>query len=622
MKIYNQIMLFAFFSIGSVAQNKETKEADKLFDSYEYVSAAKAYLSLVENGNNNAYVYEHLADSYYKIEKTTDAEKWYAETLKSAKDADIYYKYVQVLKYNEKYEEADKQMKLFVTLFPNDKRALVFKNNPNYLTILKNKEPVFELSPISVNSEFSSFGAILYGNTLYFATARKEGNKIYGWNNEPFLDLYQSTFDKQNNSYSVPVAMSELNSVYHEGPLTMNKGANTIYFSSESFNEKLFEKDKVKKLKFGQVGLYKAVKVNDKWASVTALPFNNKSYSTGNPSINASGTTLYFASNMPGSIGGTDIWKVSVNPDGTYGVPENLGEEINTASDENFPYIADDNMLYFSSNRFFGLGGFDVYSANLDTDKKPVNLGMPINSGKDDFSFYIDKENKLGYLSSNRLGKDNIYATSAICKAQILTIAKNSKTGDLISGAKVVVMDNNKSIISTQFSNDQGAFLYDGECNKKYFIVVYKDGFLTKEFSLDELQAGVVTLDAVIEPIDVVVTETEVILNPIYFENNKSSITAQGAEELDKLVYIMTQNKDLKIFVKSHTDFRGKEDYNMRLSNHRVGSTIGYIISKGISADRISGKGYGETEPKVICGDNCTEEEHALNRRSEFMIIK
>jgi hypothetical protein len=132
-----------------------------------------------------------------------------------------------VLKYNEKYDEADKQMKLFVTLFPNDKRSLVFKNNPNYLTILKTKS--HELSPLSVNSEYSSFRAILYGNTLYFATAKKR-NKIYGWNNEPFLDLYQSTFDKQNNSYSVPTAMSELNSVYHEGPLTMAKDGNTIYF--------------------------------------------------------------------------------------------------------------------------------------------------------------------------------------------------------------------------------------------------------------------------------------------------------------------------------------------------------------------------------------------------------
>jgi tetratricopeptide (TPR) repeat protein len=185
-------------------------------------------LSLVENGNNSAYVYEHLADSYYKIENTIDAEKWYAETLKSSKDADTYYKYVQVLKYNEKYDEADKQMKLFVTLFPNDKRSLVFKNNPNYLTILKQRA-TFELSPLSVNLNIlvseQSFMEI-----LYFATARKEGNKIYGWNNEPFLDLYQSTFDKQNNSYSVPTAMSELNSVYHEGPLTMAKDGNTIYF--------------------------------------------------------------------------------------------------------------------------------------------------------------------------------------------------------------------------------------------------------------------------------------------------------------------------------------------------------------------------------------------------------
>jgi outer membrane protein OmpA-like peptidoglycan-associated protein/tetratricopeptide (TPR) repeat protein len=622
MKIYSQIILFVLFSIVGTAQNKETKEADQLFDRYEYGGAAEAYLSLIENGNKSDYIYQQLAESYFKIENTTEAEKWYALTLKSAKEIETFYRYIEVLKYNGKYTEANEQMNSFVSLYPNDVRSIAFKSNPDYLTMLKSKEALFQLNKININSEYSSFGAVRYDGTLYFASAKKDGNKIYGWNEEPFLDLYQSSFNKQDNTYSTPVSISELNSAYHEGPLTMTKDGNTIYFSSESFNDRVFEKDKIKKLKFGQVGLYKAVKVNDKWSNITALPFNNKSYSTGNPSIDSTGKTLYFASNMPGSVGGTDIWKVSVNTDGSYGIPENMGDAINSEADENFPFIGEDNTLYFSSNRFMGLGGLDVYSVNLSTNDKVVNLGVPVNSSKDDFSFSIDSENKAGYLSSNRLGNDDIYATTVLCKAQFLAIVKNAKTLELISGAKIVVMDADRNVLTTQFSDVEGKYLHKGECDKKYFVAVYKDGYVTKEFSLDELQAGIIAIDAAVDPIDVVVTETEIVLNPIYFENNKSNITTQGAEELDKLIYIMDQNKDLKIFVKSHTDFRGQDDYNMRLSTHRADATIAYIICKGIATDRITGKGFGESEPKVNCTDACTEEEHALNRRSEFMIVK
>lgn len=622
MKIYSQILLLILFSVVSTAQTTETKGADQLFDRYEYGSAAKAYLSLVEKGNKSEYIYKQLAESYFKIEKTTEAEKWYALTVKSSKDAETLYNYIQVLKYNGKYDEANLQMKSFANQFPTDKRAVTFKANPDYLTTLKNKEPLFEVNKININAENSAFGAVLYGNTLYFAAAKKEGTKIYGWNEEPFLDLYQSEFNKQDNTYGVPTGISELNSVYHEGPLTMTKDGNTIYFSSESFKDKVFEKDKIKKLKFGQVNIFKAVKKNEVWTEITSLPFNNKSYSVGNPTIDATSGILYFASNMPGSIGGTDIWKVTVNTDGTYGTPENMGPEVNTEAEENFPFIADDNTLYFSSNRLLGLGGLDVYAIKLNAQSKAINLGSPINSNKDDFSFSIDSENQAGYISSNRLGKDAIYAMTVICKAQVLTIVKNAKTLDLIVGAKIVVMDINKNVLETQFSDSEGKYLYKGECDKKYFVAVYKDGYITKEFSLDELQAGIIALDAVVDPIDVVVTETEIILNPIYFESNKSNITTQGAEELDKLIYIMGQNKDLKIFVKSHTDFRGQDDYNMRLSDHRVNATIAYIVGKGIAAERVTGKGYGESEPKVNCGENCTEEELALNRRSEFMIVK
>ncbi len=319
MKKYTILLFFVLVSISLAAQNKDTKNADKLFDSYEYVQAVKEYLALVEKGKGDVYVYKQLADSYYYRLDTAEAEKWYVETLKSKQDAETYYRYAQVLKSNGKYAESDVQMKTFSAMLPNDERTKEFNENPDYLSKLKNKAKLFELKKININSEKSDFGAALYNNVLYFASARNENGKIYGWNDEPFLDLYQSVYKDEDGSYSAPTAISELNTVFHEGPLTMTKDGNTIYFSSESFNEKLFKKDKTKKLRYGQVSLFKAVKENGKWTAVAPLPFNSKSYSTGNPFIDKDGKFLYFASNMPGSIGGTDLWKVAVNSDGSYG---------------------------------------------------------------------------------------------------------------------------------------------------------------------------------------------------------------------------------------------------------------------------------------------------------------
>ena len=621
MKKITILLFLVVTSISLRAQNKDTKNADKFFDRYEYSSAVKEYLSLVEKGISDPYVYKQLGDCYYNMANTVEAENWYSKAVGSKQNAETYYNYAQVLKSNGKYVESDKQMNVFAAMLPNDGRAIAFKNNPNYLAKLKNLDKLFDVNKITVNSEKSNFGAALYGNTLYFATARKGATKIYGWNNEPFLDLYQSEYNEADGTYSEPTAISELNTVYHEGPLTMTKDGNTIYFSSESFNEKLFVKDNEKKLKFGQVSLYKAVKENGKWSSITALPFNSKNYSTGNPSIDKDGKMLYFASNMPGSIGGTDIWKVAVNPDGTYGTPENLGNKINTSGDENFPFISDDNVLYFSSNGLMGLGGLDIFYVDLNKNEAPNNMGSPVNTEKDDFSFTFDKEKNIGYLSSNRSGVDNIYNAIPVCKSEMLTIVKNSKTNALLANSRVVFLDVNKNILETKITNDKGEALYSTDCEKQFSIEVYKDGFVTKSFPVTNGKEKH-SMEALIDPIEMTVTETEIMLNPIYFDYNKSKITPQGAVELDKLAYVMSQNAKLVIYVKSHTDTRGTDDYNYDLSERRAKSTVEYIVSKGISPERITGKGFGESELKVDCKENCTEEEHALNRRSEFMIIK
>jgi outer membrane protein OmpA-like peptidoglycan-associated protein len=526
-----------------------------------------------------------------------------------------------MLKSNGKYVESDKQMRVFVAMLPNDPRAIEFNKNPDYLDKLKNKEKLFDINRITVNSEKSNFGAVLYGNWLYFASARNNGSKIYGWNNEPFLDLYQSDYNATTGTYSEPTAISELNTIYHEGPLTMTKDGNTIYFSSESFNEKLFVKDNSKKIKFGQVSLYKAVKNGGKWSSITPLPFNSKNYSTGNPSVDKEGKTLYFASNMPGSIGGTDIWKVLINSDGTFGTPENLGDKINTVGDENFPFISEDGILYFSSNGLMGFGGLDVFYVDLNKNEVPNNMGIPVNTEKDDFSFTFNKEENIGYLSSNRAGVDNIYNAIPICKSEMLAIVKNAKTNALLANSRVVFLDADKNVLETKITNENGEAVYATDCQKQFSMDVYKDGYVTKSFPTTSKQ-GKISIEAAIDPIDVIVTETEIVLNPIYFYSNKSDITERGAAELDKLIYVMSQNSVLKIDVKSHTDSRGTDEYNLDLSDRRAKSTVAYIISKGINPDRISGKGYGESVPKIDCQDKCTELEYALNRRSEFIIVK
>ena len=342
----------------------------------------------------------------------------------------------------------------------------------------------------------------------------------------------------------------------------------------------------------------------------------------GNPSIDADGKVLYFASNMPGSLGGTDIWKVKVNNDGTFGAPENLGNKINTAGDENFPFVTDDSVLYFSSNGLTGFGSLDVFSVDLNKVEEPYNLGKPVNTEKDDFAFTFNKEKNIGYLSSNRSGVDHIYSSIPVCKGQILSVVKNAKNGELLANSKVVVLDATNTVLDTQMSNMNGEVLYDVECQKPYTIEVFKDGYVSKSFPVAKISQGKVIVDAVIDPIEVIVTETEIILNPIYFEYNKSNITKKGAAELDKLVYVMSQNDKLKIYVKAHTDSRGTDEFNLDLSERRANATVAYIVSKGISIDKITGKGFGESEFKVDCQENCTEEEHALNRRSEFMILK
>ncbi len=604
------------------AQNKETEMADKLFSQFEYVDAATSYLKLVKNGKSTPYVYGRLAESYYNVFNTKEAAKWYAKAVESKQDAETYYRYAQMLKAEGRYEDSNKQMQIFAKMAPSDQRAVAFNSDPNYLPKLKSQTKLYDEKILSINSDLSDFGAVLTNNNmLYFVSARNLSKKKYGRNEEPYLDLYQAVMNS-DGSFAEPNAVSEINTRWHEGPASISSDGNTMYFSSESFNEKEFEKDNKNRLQKSQNYLYKATKDGDKWGNVKELPFNSSKYSNGHPSLTKDGKTLYFASNMKGSIGGIDIWKVAVNNDGTYGKPENLGKKVNTEGNENFPYITEDNRLFFASDGRKGFGALDVFMIDLGKQTDAINVGQPINSAKDDFAFTFNVAKNIGFFSSNKAGDDNIYQAIPICGVEIITTVKDAKTGNLLSNAKVSILDDRKNVVESKTSDDNGMVYYSVDCNLAYSLLVSKDGYESNTFSVAKSAGGEVKIPADLQPIDNLVDGERVALKSINFEYNKSNITNEGAFELDKLVQVMNKYPKLVIMVKSHTDNRGSDTYNLALSDSRAKSTVQYILSKGISKARISGKGYGESEPKINCGEDCTDEQHAANRRSEFLIVK
>lgn len=620
----NLYILLSFVITGMTvnAQNKDTQTADKLYNRFEYVDATQEYMKLVENNKADGYVYNQLAESYYNMFNAKEASRWYAKALETPQEPEAYYKYAQMLKAQGQYEQANAQMQKFAAAAPQDQRAIDFKKDPNYLPKLKAQQKLYDQKALSINSELSDFGAFLTNdNMLYFASARNKSRKTYGWNEQPFLDLYQSVANA-DGTYAEPTPVGSINTMYHDGPASVSADGNTMYFASESFKENEFKKDKKNRLKMGQVYVYKATKSGESWDNIKEASFNSADYSCSNPSVSADGKMLYFSSNMPGSIGGVDIWRVSINDDGTMGTPENLGTKVNTEGNESFPFITADNKLFFASDGKKGFGGLDVFMIDLAKGSDAMNVGMPVNSAQDDFAFSFNQTKNTGFFSSNRDGNDNIYQATPVCSTEIITTVKDALTGVLLSNAKVSILDDRKNVIETRTSGSNGQVSYDVDCGKTFTMQIEKEGYESATMPVAKTMGTTIDIAANLNPIETIVTPESVTLNEVYFEFDRSNITREGAFELDKLVQVLNKYPEMVIMVKAHTDNRGSDNYNMNLSDRRARATVQYIVSKGIAKDRISGKGYGESQPKVECGANCNEEQHASNRRSEFLIVK
>ena len=632
-KIISIFIITLLSSASLTAQSNETKRADKHFNKYEFVEAAIDYLKLVTDSKADTYVYSQLAECYYNVFNTVEAEKWYAKALETASDPEMVYNYSQMLKANGKYEESNAQLDAFASMRPADHRATAFRENPNYLPKILEKGKKFNVQNLGINSEVSDFGGTIKNGKLYITSARndRDSKKTYGWNEEPFLDIYTSNINDEGEFQTPFIIENNINTKYHEGRVSFSPDGNTMYFSRESFYEKIYERDPSTKYKISVLNLYKSVNQEGQWSEAEALSLNGDNYSVKNPSVSSDGATLYFASDKIGGYGNFDIYSAPIDENGSVGEATNMGQKLNTEGQEMFPFISSNNTLYFSSNGHLGLGGLDVFFSKIvDGKVGPVrNIGIPINGNADDFAFSINEENEEGFVSSNRLVdgenmSDDIYAIKKlqpICDVLMSVTVRDSKTGLILEGASISIQDIEGNIFGTKMSNTEGVVEYIIECDIDTKIVGskidYESGFTLVSGTSDEE----VFAELLITPIDEIILANKVILNPIYFDFDKSNITAQAAFELDNLVQLMTKYKSIVISAESHTDSRGSSSYNLSLSERRALSTAQYVISKGIDASRITGTGKGETIPSNDCGGSCNEEEHQLNRRSEFLIL-
>lgn len=625
-KIYLSLFFTCSVFLGH-AQDEKTKVADQYFSKYEFVNAAKEYQKLVRGVKTDNYINLQLAESYYNIFNTVEAAKYYGKAIEADPklDAEIYYKYAQMLKASGRYDTANDVMRKFARLAPSDQRTIAFQRDPDYIPKLRSQEELFTFEDSGINiPDGSDFGAFLSQNdTLYFTSTRTENKKTYGWNNQPFLDLFQAKFDPQSQVFSEIKAISEVNTKYHDGPATVSADGKTMFFATESFREGNFVKNKAKLLKLGKVSLFKATKKGKKWGDFEAFPYNGKDYSVSNPSLSKDGKTLYFASDMPGTLGGMDIWKVTIKEDGTYTEPQNLGSRVNTEGRESFPFISDDNKLYFASDSRKGFGGLDIYVLDLEIkDAELKNLGGPINTAKDDFAFSFYPDKNIGFFSTNRVGRDDIYKAIPVCNVEMYVTVINEKTGEILTGAQVKILDDRKNIIEVKYSDARGLVEYVVECRQGFVLQVDKNGFEGKIVNLPPHKGGRQQVTVALKPIEVIVVDEQVLLGDVFFEFDKTNITQQGSFELNKLVQVMERNPNMRIKIEAHTDSRGSDEYNLKLSERRAQTTLQYMLSMGISPGRLEAQGFGESKPRVTCGDHCTEEQHAINRRSEFIILQ
>ena len=637
------ISFFILNSTSSVAQERKLKKANKEYKQLAYIDATKVYLEVAESGYKSKELFENLGDAYYFNANYTEAEKWYEELFSLTEDVKPAYflRYSQSLKAIGK-DEVSKQW--------FDKYAIKanltgeeFENANDYLQIINQNSDRYTIKNLDTNTEGIDFGAGYKDKDTYdfkkivFATTdgvtKVSSRRRNTWDGLSFLNLYEATVN-EDGTLSDPVKIKgDVNTKFHESSAVFTSDGKTMYFTRTNSSPK----NKRNKNEIQYLKIYRAHWVNGEWGDIEDLSINGDNYSTAHPALNPSEDKLYFVSDVPQTIGQTDIFMATINKDGSLGKPVNLGKKINTKGRESFPFITKDNELYFSSDGHYGLGGYDVFYVKLKGNGYKgslINVGKPINSSYDDFAFVID--NHKGFVSSNRIegkGYDDIYSfienkdIKELTKSNIHGFVTDKNTKEPIPNATITILDQNNKEVARLQTDVKGFYQTQIERSETHLVKVYKDKYAGDDMFFDKNQEDIAYNFELSKNVVEVTQGQDIskLLNVIiFFDYSKYNIRDDAKVELEKIIAALKLNPSIKLDIRSHTDSRANDNYNMVLSQKRNKATIQYIVNRGIEASRLTGKGYGETQLVNKCSNGvpCDEKMHQANRRSEFIIIE
>ncbi|SHM23811.1 WD40-like Beta Propeller Repeat, partial [Flavobacterium flevense] len=472
------IAVISVFSVNIYAQKAKLANADKNYDNYAYIDAIKTYEKVAEKGYKSADMFQKIGNAYYFNGELDKAVKWYAELFAmpdTTIEAPYYYRYAQSLRASGDNDKANQILDQFDKISGDDSRAKLFKENANYLEEIKANSGRYKIENAGINSQYSDYGSSIYNNKVIFTSARDTGSlgqRKHTWTDQHFTHLYSADLGEEM-SPSNPVKFNKsLKSKFNEATPVFTKDGKTVYFTRNNY---LAGKKGKNENGITLVKLYKATLEGENWTNIQALPFTSDSFSTAHPTLSPDEKTMYFASDMPGTRGLSDIFKVQINEDGSFGTPVNVGTAVNTEGRETFPFVSQENELYFASDGHPGVGGLDIFMTKINEDgsfNKVQNIGMDANSPKDDFAYIIDSKSRRGFLSSNRdggQGYDDIYkfleTKRLICEQELYGEITDLDSKIALPNAKVTLFDNKMNVLKTTNADQNGAYTFLVECS-------------------------------------------------------------------------------------------------------------------------------------------------------------
>jgi len=649
--MHKGIILLVFLGLIAAVQPVEgqRKERDSranaAYEAGEYYKAIdlfKRAYSKVSDRERQAEIVFRIAECYRITGEPRQAALWYRKALQQEyQGPELYLRYGQSLMRYERFEEAEEQFRIYKDLVPDDPRGDWGIESARVTQEWISDPTGYIVENMRYFNSFKRDWSPAYANEDYmevmFTSTRddSEGKAIHGATGESFADIYSSTMDRKGK-WSVPVPVESLNSEFEDGAVSFTSDFSTLYMT------------RCKMGKNEQVAcqIYSSSRSGAQWSDPAPLDIIGDSITSAHPAISPDGQTLYFVSDMPGGIGGNDIWVVT-KEGGSWGDPKNLGEEINTPGNELFPFVHADGTLYFSSDSRIGMGGLDIYKAKKDELGNWVveNMRPPINSVEDDFGIVFESGSERGFFSSSRKGRGNDEIFSFVLPPLEFAVngtVRDDKNNNILSGAKVTAVGSDGITIESTTGED-GTFRFMLKPATDYVFIAGKEGYLRGKAR--ESTKGLEQSKEFDVTVYLSSTERVIELPNIFYDFAKWDLRPESMVSLDNLVETLNDNPNVTIELMSHTDSRGTPADNIELSQKRAQSVVDYLISKGIAADRLMARGYGESQPKVVdekireshdfleIGDVLTEsfinqlpveqqeQAHQINRRTEFRVL-